>query len=195
MKIIDFVSLYDKPTSIVLLEGKREVVSDDCEKIRLIGARLATLTRHIIFRSGNATGADQYFSDGVCSVDPKRMQVITPYINHRKKSNIAYDTVSLDSLNLLTEPDLVYQSKLNKNIEKLVNQFVSGIKDRNSIKAAYILRDTLKVIGSASVAPASFGIFYNNLAKPKSGGTGHTMNVCRYNNIPFIDQTIWFNWL
>jgi hypothetical protein len=98
-------------------------------------------------------------------------------------------------LDLLAEPDLVYQSKLNKSSEKLVSQYVLGKKDRNSIKAAYIMRDTLKVIGSESVAPATFGIFYNNLADPTSGGTGHTMNVCRFNNVPFIDQTIWFNWL
>jgi hypothetical protein len=28
-----------------------------------------------------------------------------------------------------------------------------------------------------------------------TGGTGHTMNVCKQNNIPIVDQKIWFTWL
>lgn len=27
------------------------------------------------------------------------------------------------------------------------------------------------------------------------GGTGYTMDVCKQNNIPIIDQREWFNWL
>jgi len=45
------------------------------------------------------------------------------------------------------------------------------------------------------VQPSSFGIFYDDLSDMMSGGTGHTINVCKVNNIPFIDQHTWLNWL
>jgi hypothetical protein len=123
------------------------------------------------------------------------LQVITPYDGHRKKTNHAYETISLDDLNIAEEEEVVYQSKGNKKMEKLIDQFVSGDKNRFSIKAAYILRDTIKAIGTDKIKPTTFGIFYDDLEKPKTGGTGHTMIICEQNNIPIIDQRIWFNWL
>jgi hypothetical protein len=38
-------------------------------------------------------------------------------------------------------------------------------------------------------------LFYDDLANPKSGGTGHTMKVCEIENVPYITQTTWMNWL
>jgi hypothetical protein len=101
----------------------------------------------------------------------------------------------LDDINVAAEPEVVYQSKRYKRAEKLINQYVSGDKNRYSIKAAYIIRDTIKAIGTDEIKPASFGIFYNDLERPTSGGTGHTMDVCKHNNIPVIDQSVWFSWL
>ncbi|MCO5251077.1 MAG: hypothetical protein M9949_06605 [Candidatus Kapabacteria bacterium] len=147
------------------------------------------------FRSGNASGADKFFSDGVNSVDNKRLQVITPYFGHRQVENQAYDTISLDDIDIVSESEVVYQSKSNKKMGKLIDQFVSGDKNRNSIKAAYILRDTIKAIGTDDIKAASFGIFYDDLDKALSGGTGHTMKICQQNNIPIIDQRVWFGWL
>jgi len=89
----------------------------------------------------------------------------------------------------------VYQSKSNKKMERLIDQFLAGNKTPYSIKAAYIIRDTIKAIGTEDIKPATFGIFYDDLSKPFSGGTGHTMNVCQNNSIPIIDQRIWFKWL
>ncbi|MCK5520267.1 MAG: hypothetical protein KAI81_04080, partial [Candidatus Marinimicrobia bacterium] len=152
-------------------------------------------TQYILFRSGNADGSDYYFSQGVSAIDSMRLQVITPYTSHRKKYNVAGDTVSLDDINMLNEPEAVYQSKMNKKTNKLVDQYVSGDRNRYSIKAAYIIRDTIKVLGTDSIPPATFGIFYDDLEKPKSGGTGHTMNVCEKNNIELISQDVWFDWL
>ena len=149
----------------------------------------------MVFRSGNAEGSDQFFSDGVTAVDSKRLQVITPYSGHRQKTNQAYETFSLDDINIAAEPEVVYQSKSNKKTEKLIDKFVSGEKNRYTIKAAYIIRDTIKAIGTDKIKPATFGIFYDDLDNPMSGGTGHTMNVCAQNNIPLIDQKIWFKWL
>jgi hypothetical protein len=80
-------------------------------------------------------------------------------------------------------------------MDKLVDQYVAGKKDRFSIKAAYIIRDTVKVIGTKDIPPATFGIFYDDLSDPVKGGTGHTMNVCRMNEVPLIDQKTWLDWL
>lgn len=195
MTLQEFIEKFDTENSIVLLEGKRKVLNEDSEKLIALGKLLASRTSKIIFRSGNAEGSDDLFSQGVCSIDQKRLQVITPYDGHRQKQNLAYETFSLDSINIAAEDELIYQSKANKKTEKLINDFVSGIKNRNTIKAAYIIRDTVKVLGTETIKPASFGIFYTDLNDPDSGGTGHTMNVCRLNGIPLIDQKVWFEWL
>ncbi len=187
MTLKEFIKRFDNDQSIVLLEGKRNVKEADKEKLTVLGKLLATKTSKMIFRSGNAEGSDQLFSEGVSSIDNTRLQVITPYSGHRQKANQAYDTISLDTINIISEPEVVYQSKSNKKTEKLIDQFVSGDKNRYTIKAAYIIRDTIKAIGTIEIKPATFGIFYDDLENPKTGGTGHTMNVCEKNNIPIID--------
>jgi hypothetical protein len=195
MTLKEFIQMVDKDNSIVLLEGKRNVKVADKEKLTALGRLLASRTTKMIFRSGNAEGSDQLFSDGVTEIDNKRLQVITPYSGHRQKTNHAYDTISLDDINIAAEQEVVYHSKSNKKTEKLIDQFVSGNKNRYTIKAAYIIRDTIKAIGTNEIKPATFGIFYDDLDNPMSGGTGHTMNVCEQNNIPLIDQKVWFKWL
>jgi len=195
MTLKDFITQFDKDNSIVLLEGKRNVLDADKEKLVLLGKLLASNTSKMIFRSGNADGADYYFSTGVSAVDNSRLQVITPYTGHRQKSNQAYETISLDEINIVADTEVVYQSKSNKKTEKLIDRYISGSRDRYAMKAAYIIRDTIKAIGTKEIKPATFGIFYDDLDKPKEGGTGHTMKVCEQNNIPIIDQKIWFKWL
>jgi hypothetical protein len=195
MTLKEFITQFDKPHSIVLLEGKRNVLEEDKEKLKALGRLLASRTEKMIFRSGNAEGADQWFSDGVTEVDHKRLQVITPYSGHRKKTNQAYETISLDNIDMAAESEVAYQSKSNKKTQHLIDPYISGVKNRHSIKAAYIIRDTVKAIGTSQIKPATFGIFYDDLGNPKSGGTGHTMNVCEQNNIPIINQATWFNWL
>ncbi len=195
MTLKEFIKQFDKDNAIVLLEGKRNVLDADKEKLTALGRLLASGTVKIKFRSGNADGADQLFSDGVTAVDNKRLQVITPYSGHRQKTNQAFETISLDDINIAAEPEVVYQSKSNKKTEKLIDQFVSGDKNRFTIKSAYIIRDTIKAIGTNKIKPATFGIFYDDLENPKTGGTGHTMHICEQNGIPIIDQKIWFKWL
>jgi hypothetical protein len=195
MTLMEFLEQYDHDDAIVLLEGKRDVLDADKEKLKALGLLLASKTKKMIFRSGNAEGADQYFSDGVTSLNPKRLQVIVPYSGHRQKTNNAYDTISLDDINITSESLVLYQSKNNKKTNNLIDKYASGEKNRFTIKAAYIIRDTIKAIGTSQIKPATFGIFYDDLNNPKIGGTGHTMNVCEQNNIPVIDQSTWFNWL
>lgn len=156
---------------------------------------MTTKTEKMKFRSGNADGADYYFSQGVVTVDKSRLEVVTPYTGHRKKANVAYDTISLDDINVANEPEVVCHSKGNKKTEKLVDQYVGGARDRLSMKGAYIIRDTVMAIGTEEIPPATFAIFYDDLHNPEIGGTGHTMDVCRKNKIRIIDQRVWFKWL
>lgn len=82
----------------------------------------------MIFRSGNADGADQLFSDGVASVDSKRLQLITLYSGHRHKTNHAFETFSFDEIDISAESEVVYHSKGNKKTEMLIDRFVTGEK-------------------------------------------------------------------
>lgn len=195
MSFQDFINQFDHSQAIILLEGKRKVLEDDKEKLIALGKLLASKTSKMTFRSGNASGSDQFFSEGVAAVDKKRLQVITPYNGHRNKTNLAEKTYSLEDIDMMNEPEVVYQSKSNRKMEKLVDKFVAGDKNRITIKAAYIIRDTVKAIGTKDIKPTTFGIFYDDLAQPETGGTGHTMKVCRQNDIPVIDQRIWMKWL
>ncbi len=195
MTLQQFIQNYDKKNSIVLLEGKRNVIETDKQKLIALGKILTVQTKHILFRSGNAEGADHYFSQGVLEIDRCRLQTITPYSGHRKKENKSYETISLDEINIAQEPEVVYQSKQNKKMGKLIDKYVSGDKNKYSIKAAYIIRDTIKAIGTKGIMSAIFGIFYDDLKNPQSGGTGHTMNICSQNNIPIINQTVWLDWI
>ena len=195
MTLKDFINRFDKDNSIVLLEGKRNVLEADIANLTALGKLLASKTSKMTFRSGNAEGSDQLFSNGVTMVDNKRLQVITPYSGHRQKTNLAHETISLDDIKIAADSEVVYQSKGNKKTEKLIDQFISGDKNRYTIKAAYIIRDTIKAIGIDEIKPATFGIFYDDLENPKTGGTGHTISVCEKNDIPVISQNVWFKWL
>ena len=196
MTLQDFIEKYDKPDTIVLLEGKRNVMDEDEEKIEQFGRLIAAQTQHIIFRSGNALGADLYFSRGVSSVDKERLEAIIPYSGHRKATNYAHKTVSLDDVNFLNEPKVVFHSKNHKPTKNLVDKYVSGKRDSFSLKGAYIIRDTVKVLGlKGTLLPATFGFFYDDFTNPEQGGTGHTMQVCRMNGVPFVNQHVWMTWL
>jgi len=195
MTLNEFIDKFDKQDTIILLEGKRNVVEEDKPKLIELGRLLAATTTKMLFRSGNANGSDAYFSEGVTAVDHKRLQVITPYDGHRKKDNKAYETISLDKINLVSEPNVIEYSKRNKKTKNLIDKYLDGSRNRYTIKASYIIRDTIKAIGTKNIPPTTFGIFYDDLNEPMTGGTGHTMNICKLNNIPYINQEQWFQWL
>lgn len=195
MTFSEFKELYDNEGSIVLLEGKRKVLKEDEDKLTALGRFLASNTENITFRSGNALGSDYLFSQGVAEVDHKRLQVITPYSGHRKKTNLAHDTISLEDVDITQDQDIIYFSKSNKKMKSLVDRYTSGTVNRYTIKAAYIIRDTLKVLGTKDIGPSTFAFFYDDLKKPMQGGTGHTMKVCDHNAVPFMNQEVWFKWL
>ena len=181
---------------IILLEGKRNVKSEDQEKLIAIGKLLAINLPNATFRSGNADGSDYCFSQGVAQVNPKQLEVITPYQNHRNKYNVAGTIHALDEINLVNEPEVIYHSKNHKPTQSLVDKYIAGNKDQYAIKAAYILRDTIKVLGTnAGIKPITFALFYEDLENPMQGGTGHTQRVCLENDILFFNQTTFFEWL
>ena len=195
MNFAEFIERFDCPGSVVLLEGKRTVAVSDRPRLQALGQLLARRTRHILFRSGNASGADHWFSRGVAGVEPMRLQVITPYAGHRREDNRAGETIALDRIDLADEPELIAQSRLHAKTSRLIDPYLTGERNAVTIKAAYILRDTVKVLGTQDVKPAACALFYDNLDNPRRGGTGHTMAVCERNGVPVLDQRCWFQWL
>jgi hypothetical protein len=195
MNFKEFLETYDKETSILLLEGKRTVLEEDKLKLISLGKLLALNTSKMLFRSGNANGSDYFFSLGISSVDNSHLQVITPYSGHRQETNLAFHTVCIEDINIAQEPKVIYQSQRNRKMKNLIEQYVLGQRNHYSIKAAYIIRDTIKAIGTNEIRPATIGVFYDDLTAPKQGGTGHTMMICENNNIPIINQEVWFAWL
>ena len=57
MNFGEFIERFDCPGSVVLLEGKRTVAVSDRPRLQALGQLLARRTRHILFRSGNASWA------------------------------------------------------------------------------------------------------------------------------------------
>ena len=58
MTLIEFLKEFDKDNSIILLEGKRNVIDEDKEKLKALGRLLASRTKRLLFRSGNAEGSE-----------------------------------------------------------------------------------------------------------------------------------------
>ena len=191
-----FLEVFDKPGSVVLLEGKRKVLPEDEDKLRLLGNLLARNSMHMRFRSGNASGSDELFSLGVAEVEPSRLEVIKPYASHRKNALQGSISYSMDDVNLSEEPEIVYQSRQHLQMAALVDKYVAQVRNRLTMKAAYILRDTVKVNGTRSgISPASVALFYDDLSNPLQGGTGHTISVCKNLHVPYCDQRVWMEWI
>lgn len=195
-EFIKFISSF--PAPVILLEGTRKLPYKDNGKLVTLGSFLAKEFPNAIFRSGNASGSDAAFSKGVCSVDPGRMQNILPFANSGKsRLNVRTQTISFKEITKAEEPQMIYETKnATPEYKSLMEAYQNTVNGRAHQTSLYLLRDTLKVIGSASLglAPANFGIFYVNRQNPCSGGTGHTMRVCEKNNIPVVKQNEWMKW-
>lgn len=196
MDLNEFLTRYDQENAVILLEGKRKVLKEDENKLVSLGKMLAQKMKKAVFRSGNADGADTLFLKGVSMIDSSKIEIIKPYKEHTLKINKFGKVISLDDITLTQEHEIAKQTILfNKKHKKTFEQYFSGIRNRYTWKVAYLLRDTVKVIGIDELPPATFGIFYDDLNNPNDGGTGFTMDICRYNNVPFIDQKVWFSWI
>lgn len=191
-----FLEKYDIAGSVVLLAGSRNVAFADQQKLIDLGKLLAKRSKHIVFRSGNAEGADGLFISGVGAIDPKRVEIIIPYSTHRPANRVGYDSFSLDRVDLVNEPTLVYQAKKHKGSQDGIDQYLNGETTGKTVaKAKYILRSTLMVTGSEDVKPANFAIFYVDRKATKPGGTGHTINVCNQMKVEHAEQETWLLWL
>jgi hypothetical protein len=195
MNLDEFIRNYNFQDTVIVLEGKRNVLDSDASLLILLGETLAKLLPLVVFRSGNAEGADELFSKGVEKVDPLRLHVLTPYSNYRARNNPDRKQYPLDAISLLKEPELVYQSAKNQQMKSQVERYANGVRDKGSMMAAYIIRDTAKIIGTSEIGKATVALFYEDLKNPLKGGTGHTIKTCKENNVPFFNQTTWMKWL
>ncbi len=183
---------------VILLEGKRNVLEEDRDNLINIGRMLAIKFPHAIFRSGNADGSDNLFIQGVASVKDSKIELIVPYRGHKKQNIPANAKVfAINEVNFNCETYFVELTKklLSKRSAEAIDKYIMNNKvtTQATTKAAYLLRDTLKVTGFGDLKPASIGIFYDDLNKPESGGTGYTMLTCRTLNIPYFKQDKYFD--
>jgi hypothetical protein len=184
-----------QPDGVVLLEGRRSISADDAGAAKRCAILLARGFPRLRFRSGNADGSDDAFSQGVAEVDASRLQIVAPYENHKKGSR--YPDASYDSpasLTPLGENEVAYITKTaSPHNKSLIDK--RGHKGPIGAKAAYLMRDTMKVIGHSEEFPRPIlALFYVDPSDPLAGGTGHTIRVCQMENVPYVTQDSWMNW-
>lgn len=197
MTFSEFRSIIETcPDGVVLLEGRRSIPDGDAALATATSKMLAGLFPKLRFRSGNAEGTDQAFSEGVAQVAQGRLQVVAPYASHRKSKRYAdaiYD--SPESLTKIQDDEVAYKtanaSPKNKGmIEKRHKQGAL------LAKAAYLIRDTMKVTGHSEQFPKPiFALFYVDMEDSMAGGTGHTIRVCQQEGVPYAFQDSWQTWL
>ncbi len=193
----DFVRFIDGlEDQVILLAGKRSVDQKDEEQLEALGELLCKWLPDCRFRSGNANGADEFFIRGVCRVDPECVELVLPYREHGKSRKKDLYSLAIDDLDFAAEPEVIYQTR-DMAGEKLIDDYLAGIRNRFTIRASYLIRDHIMVIGSGmhGLKKASFAIFYDDLQQPGKGGTGYTMRCCDRNQVPYLDQRTWMNWL
>jgi hypothetical protein len=185
---------YNDP--VVLIEGKRNIPKNYYDKAVKVGEKLAKDFPRLIFRTGNASGTDEAFSLGVKNVDPTRLQIVIPYNSHKKnKRIIGAIYISPESLSDVAEKEIINQTI------KGTPKYKSLIENMNknaslTAKAKYLIRDTMKACKYSELFDSPVAaLFYVDLSNIESGGTGHTIRVCKNMNIPVIFQDSWENWI
>lgn len=184
---------------VLLVEGTRALPEADRNTVVAVGRMLAERLPGVVFRSGNAEGSDTAFAEGVAAVDPTRMEyIITHEAMGRKRRVPRCRAVALTELPRVEEgPVGEYTVAASPGTKGLVEAYrTRGRMGPLGARAAYLLRDTLKVVGNeeAGLAPAVAGLFYVNEADPFAGGTGHTIRVCLAREIPVVFQSRWRKW-
>ena len=197
MKIQDFEKMVSVSlNAVILLEGRRGISEAEALAARDFGEFLARRFPALRFRSGNAEGADQAFSDGVAKVDARRLQIVAPYASHRKKNrNPAVVYSSPDDLSPEQVEEFIKKTAAaSPKIGRLLNRWKDG--GALAVKATYLLRDSMKVLGHSEEFPKPIcGIFFTDPSDPMAGGTGHTIRVCQQESVPVLFQTDWLKWM
>jgi len=190
------ISINNTKHAVVLLEGTRKLSAKDTPKLIRLSEQLTTACPKATFRTGNASGTDEAFAQGVANINPNQLEYVIPYRTMRQSKLLPGARVlSLQDLPETERHTLKTETvKSYPKIEKIIDHyFETSSKSRISFKALYLLRDTLKVIGSKGLGlyPATLGLFYVNSEKPLSGGTGHTIRVCEQNGVNVLNQLEW----
>lgn len=186
---------------VILLEGTRQLAAADHVLLQRLAIWLYGEFPHAVFRSGNAEGSDAVFANAVAACDPARLELVLPNAGMgRGRRPAGARCVSLAELPEAELDNVVMLTgKAGRDAGRLGEHY---LKSRNSgrsaaaSKAAYLLRDTLKVAGSPALhlAPAALGLFQVNESRPGGGGTGHTIKVCELLGVPVAVQREWARW-
>jgi hypothetical protein len=184
------------PTPVILLEGTRTFPASDHPVLTEFAGWIARRLPNAVFRTGNARGADEEFARGVSAVDPSRLEYILPRrtMGRLRRDERAHQ-VSIEEIpEAVLEYITLQTSKASPAYQGLIARRTKSASLH--AKTLYILRDTLKVVGSNDppLSPAKAGIFYADAENPMKGGTGHTMRVCSLHSVPVLTQKEWMTW-
>ena len=180
---------------VILLEGRRKVKSDDKAKLTAFAYNLAVAFPNVTFRTGNADGSDTLFAKGVAEVDPSRIQYVVPYPGMKKKNRFeGAEVLSLDQIDKVEEEKVEYlTSRQSEKTASMIDYAKKNPTGMMAAKSKYLLRDTLKVTGSATgnYSPPVAAFFYIDTDDKYAGGTGHTIKVCEELDVPVYTQLDW----
>lgn len=197
---LDIVRRADRP--VILLEGTRALPDAERPALARLARALATLLPGAIFRSGNAPGSDAAFAEGVAAVDQRRLEVVLPHPGHRGSwmPRGAY-AASINDISRQTLRALVEltgsATPRHMALAERFDPLGSRLSPKPEAIIRLILRDALKVVGDPDtiLAPATVGIFRENLEDPDAGGTGHTIRCCREMGVPVALSHDWRRWM
>lgn len=183
---------------VILLEGTRHLPAEEHSMLANLATRLFHNFPQAVFRSGNAEGTDAVFANAIAALDPSRLQLVMPHAGMgraRRPAGAACFSLGLIPANEL-EILAAHTREAGRDAGRLADFYLRGPDSRKTAtgsKAAYLLRDTLKVVGSPALglAPAALGIFRVNPDSPAGGGTGHTIKMCAGAGVPHFDQFQW----
>lgn len=190
----------DRP--VILLEGTRKLPEAEHVRLRCLAEWFCREFPQAVIRSGNAEGTDAVFADVVAAIDPARLELVLPHAGMgRARRPAGARCLSLDALPRHELEGIAAATRgAGRDAGRLAAHYLERAgrpKTAAASKAAYLLRDTLKVLGceSMGLAPARLGVFYVNPESPKGGGTGHTIRVCELQGVPVAIQSDWGGWL
>lgn len=183
---------------VVLLEGTRQLPLPAAPLLTALAARLAQSFPKARFRTGNAKGSDEAFAKGVADVDASRLEFVLPHHGHRQRQRPAQSpTTIMGDVTAARVQEVVDATiEASPQYERIAISYRKrAMHPRQRAIAELILRDTLKVTGTPEMPPPVAGIFFVNASEPESGGTGHTVRVCKDRGVPVIDQFAWMGWI
>ncbi len=186
----EIINSFSNP--VILMEGRRNIPELDAAAAFEVAGKLCLDFPGAVFRSGNAPGTDQAFSSGVASVDSSRLQIMAPYRGHRQKERFTGARYFYPE----DLPEALKQEIINKTLlASPRHKSIVGRKDvppKVAVKASYLIRDTIKAAGYSRDFPRpTAALFYIDPDDPEAGGTGHTIRVCRLENVLVFFQDEW----